>query len=62
MTDLYFMYGRVNGNASAAKRLFTRKNFLIEVSSFKLFKNLHQDFCESGSFETRQTRVSGKLS
>lgn len=39
MADMHFMYGRANGNVSAAQRLYA-ENFLIK--EFTLFKNLHQ--------------------
>lgn len=41
MADMYFMYGRTNGNTSIAQRLYAEKFLNQKVSSHILFKNFH---------------------
>ncbi|XP_026828181.1 uncharacterized protein LOC113562592 [Ooceraea biroi] len=53
MADMHFMYGRANGSALAARRLYMEKFPNRRVPSHTLFKNLHHRLCKSDSFKTR---------
>lgn len=50
MTDMHFMYGRANGNASEARRLYAEAFPNRTLPSDKLFSKLHQRLRENGSF------------
>lgn len=52
-TDMHFMYGRANGNATEARRLYAVAYPNRRLPSRQVFQRIHQRLRESGSFQAR---------
>lgn len=53
LADMHFMYGRANGNAREALRLYVATHPERQVPSVRLFVRLHQRLRDTGSFGKR---------
>ena len=49
--DMHFMYGRANGNAAEAARLYTVSYPNRRHPDRRMFSRIHQRLCERGSFD-----------
>ena len=50
MADMHLVYGQANGNGQEVVCLYSEKYLSRRMPNHKLFANLHEQLCESGSF------------
>lgn len=50
MTDMHFEYGRANGNALEARRLYAERHPLRQIPHHTIFASLHRRLSEGGTF------------
>lgn len=60
MADMHFMYGRANGNAYEARRLYVEAYPNRLVPSDKIFTRLHQRLSDTGTFIRRTNGDAGR--
>jgi Transposase. len=59
LTDMHFMYGRANGNATEARRLYVDAYPNRQIPSQRMFGRIHQRLRDTGSL-SKQCHLSGR--
>lgn len=59
-TDIHFIYGRVNGNAKLAAKLYRETFPNRRCPHYLLFSEIDRRLRKRGSFKKKKTKIQGK--